>query len=111
MSWLSSSDPLDKIQWKMIRYTGKLAKKESKPFVKYLKSQIKKRKTKGTRGDPPRKITGRVRRFIQARDKFRNRRTPGGGLVLLKIKSWTPISNILFSPASGKKIQETKMAF
>lgn len=86
----------------IIRRAGVIGKKESKPIVRALKSQIKKKRS--SIGNAPRKRTGKYRKLIQARRKFSGagKRRPDGTIPFLKIKVWTPIGNILFSKASRK---------
>lgn len=87
----------------IIRRAGVIGKKEAKPIVRALKSQIRKKKSSLT-GQSPRKRTGKYRKLVQARRKFSGagRRKADGSIPFLKIKVWTPISNILFSKASRK---------
>ena len=95
-------------KWLAKRVARNLKKIANREIVKPLRAQIKKQPSH--KGGPPRKRSGKFRKLIQARRKFSGalRKGPDGKIPILKIKHWSPISNVLFSEKSGEKYRELK---
>ena len=106
-SLISLEKSLNRLEIKFARKAGVIAKQEAKPIIKALRGQFRKKKGGGYPGGPVRKITGRVRKSIQLRTKFQGAlKRQGDFRAFAKLKAWTPIANVLFSPKSGKKYRK-----
>ena len=90
---------LRRVERYILKKLGKIGKKEAKPVIRSLKSQITKavsRKT-GKTGGPWGRWTGKSRKTIKAKNRFAEFGTkhPDGGRYFLKIKPWNPKLNYL----------------
>ena len=89
----------------LLRESRKASTPVARNIVKSLRAQIKRRKGKESlKGQPPIGRTGKFRKLLQSRKKFKGAGRPDyqGNVPFLKIKGWTPVSNVLFSPKSRR---------
>ena len=92
-------------KWLAARMARALKKKADKNIVKPLRRAIRKTKGPSKPGEYPKSRTGKFRKLIQARRKFKGalRKKPDGSIPVLKTKAWTPVGNVLGSEKSGKR--------
>lgn len=103
------SSTTDRIAIKIAKKLGQYGKRESRVILRSLKSQIRKKRKPSLPGQTPHSRSGKFRKLIQSRKKFQGSgRIKDGAIPFLKIGSWTPIANVLLSPASGKKFRKLR---
>lgn len=100
---------IDRIAIKIARKMSKHGKRESRPVLRSLKSQLRKKKKKSLPGQIPHSRSGKFRKLIQSRPKFQGSLRPSGDSIpFLKVGSFTPIANVMLSQASGKKFRKLR---
>ena len=97
----------------LIKHARKISrglKRTTKPLIRGIKSQIRKKKQPGPTGSAPRKRTGVFRKSWKARSRFRGSlRMRQGVIPLLRVQPWLSRAKPLLSVKTGKAYRSLKM--